>query len=137
MGELRQYWIQNSPSDFQAIVTKFIEWLHARGHVINNLLPLFLQVATALDSFATNRQGPDLRTQNSLYIHWTHHPKGIQRSDICQLYNQTLEPHGIHDTMTVAMSRPKNLRDILTRTALILPEGKSIQGYLKEQATNT
>jgi hypothetical protein len=28
-GELRRYWIQNSPTDFQTLVTKFIERLHA------------------------------------------------------------------------------------------------------------
>jgi hypothetical protein len=28
-GELRRYWIQNSPSDFQECVTKFIDRLHA------------------------------------------------------------------------------------------------------------
>jgi hypothetical protein len=135
-GELRRYWIQNSPADFQELVTKFIERLHDRGHIIDNLLPLFLQAAATLENFTSKPQNPNQQTQNNLYIHWTHHPKGIQRSDIRQLYMQTLEPHDIHDNMIVAMSRPKNLRDILTKTALKLPDGESIQNYISKLTTN-
>jgi hypothetical protein len=78
----------------------------------------------------------DLQTQNTLFIHWTHHPKGLQCSDICQFYNQTLKPHNTHDRMTIAVSRPKNWRDLLTRTVLTLPEGTHIRDFIKEQTIN-
>jgi hypothetical protein len=58
-GELRRYWIQNSPADFQELVTKFVERLHDRGHIIENLLPLFLQAAATLDNFASKLQNPN------------------------------------------------------------------------------
>jgi hypothetical protein len=135
-GEIRRYWIQNSPNDFQTLVRKFIERLHARGHTVNNLTPLLLQAAATLDSHTTKRQDPSPQAQSTLYIHWTHHPKGIQRSEIRQLYNQTIKQHGTHDRMVVAMSRPKNLRDILTKTALTLPDNSTMQDYITELRTN-
>jgi hypothetical protein len=135
-GELRRYWLQNSPTNFQILVTKFIERLHARGHTVEGLLPLLLQAAATLDNHVIKSQKPDLQTQDTLYIHWTHHPKGIQRSDIRQLYNQTIEPHKTHDKMLVAISRPKNLRDILIRTALTLPDNKTMQDYISRQLTD-
>jgi hypothetical protein len=79
---------------------------------------MLLQTAATLDNYATKCQEPNLQAQNTLYIHWTHHPKGIQCSKIRQLCNQTIRPYNTHDRMVVAMSRPRNLRDILTRTAL-------------------
>jgi hypothetical protein len=135
-GEIRHYWLQNSPTDFQDLVTKFIERLHARGHTIKDLLPLLNQAAATLDNYAIKSQKPDSQSQNTLYIHWTHHPKGITCSEIRQNYKQSLEPHSIHDRMIVAISRPKNLRDILTRTVLTLPDNKSIQSYINEHRTD-
>jgi hypothetical protein len=135
-GEIRRYWLQNSPTDFQDLVTKFIERLHARGHTIKDLLPLLNQATATLDNYAIKNQKPDSQSQNTLYIHWTHHPKGISRSEIRQSYKQSLEPHSIHDRMIVAISRPKNLRDILTRTVLTLPDNKSIQSYINEHRTD-
>jgi hypothetical protein len=110
--------------------------LHAQGHTVKGLLPLLLQAAATLDNHVIKSQKPDLQTQDNLYIHWTHHPKGIQRSNICQLYNQTIEPHKTHDKMVVAISRPKNLQDILTRTALTLPENKTMQDYINKHQTD-
>jgi hypothetical protein len=123
--------------DFQTLVAKLIERLHAWGHAIKNLLPLFLQAAAILESHAASRHRPDSQAQNVLYNHWTHHPKGMQCSDICQIYNHTLKPHNTHVKMIITISCPKNFRDILTKTALKLPEGTHIQDLIKEQTINT
>jgi hypothetical protein len=97
---------------------------------------MLLQTAATLEIHATKCQEPNLQAQSTLYIHWTHHPKGIQRSEIHQLYNQTIKPHKTHDRMVVAMSRPRNLRDVLTRTALTLPDNITMQDYINEHRIN-
>jgi len=54
------------------------------------------------------------------------HPDGFQRSDIRQAYNKMLQPFLPYDNMRVAVSRPKNLQNILAKTALKLPENINI-----------
>jgi hypothetical protein len=63
-------------------------------------------------------------------MHWQHHPKGLQRYDIRNLFNEILQPHLSFSHATVAISRPKNLKDTLTRAALSLPEGSSVQNKI-------
>jgi hypothetical protein len=48
-GELRRYRLQNNTEDFVSIATKFMERLVDRGHQLDNLAPIFQQVATAID----------------------------------------------------------------------------------------
>ena len=81
----------------------------------------------------------------TLYIHWVHDPKDISNRDLCDLYNDTIQPHTIFDKMIVALSRPKNLRDMLTCSRLALPEGLNLRDIInqckqnlqnKEQVTN-
>ena len=47
-GELQRYWLQNNPKDFEELVTKFIERLHARGHSLANLRHMLLYAASSL-----------------------------------------------------------------------------------------
>jgi hypothetical protein len=49
MGEMRRYWLQNSPDDFQAIITKFINRLLNRGHNITSIAPLLIEATKVLD----------------------------------------------------------------------------------------
>ncbi len=135
-GELKRYWSQNSAEDFQEILAKFIKRLHDRGHSLNNLVPLLQQAAAMIDS-PTPR--PTLQAQNStLYIHWQFHPKGIQRQHLRKLYDEHLKPHLDFDGMTVAISRPKNLRDILSSAKLWAPEDLKIQEVIDSlKTTNT
>jgi hypothetical protein len=89
-GELQHYWIQNSPSDFQDILTKFITCLTERGQSLDKLIPIFKQAAARLDikPLSTNN-GKD--SQNTLYIHWRYRPNGLQNRDIQQIFNNTLK----------------------------------------------
>jgi hypothetical protein len=69
---------------------------------------------------------------NTLYIHWKYHPKGLQQLNILQLFNATLQPYIPFEKMTIAVSRPKNLRDTLTRAALKLPEDIQLSSLIAE-----
>lgn len=44
--------------------------------------------------------------------------------------NSTLPPHSLYDKMVIAVSRPKKLRDILTRTSLTLLNDIKIQDFI-------
>jgi len=121
IGEVKRYWIQNNPEGFQKIVTAFIKCLLARGHKLQDLLPLLQQAASIIDQ-QTSARATKQSPSNPLYIHWTHHPSNVHTSDIRKTYNATLSNQTGHDHMTIALSRPKNLRDTLSRAALIMPE---------------
>jgi len=117
-GEMRRYWLQNNLTDFKVILSKFIDRLLDRGHTIHTLKPIFIQAATALDNRLLSSTFTTKQTENTLYIHRTFHPNGIKPFEIRQLYEKILRPSLTYDRMIIATSRPKNLKDVLTRTAL-------------------
>jgi hypothetical protein len=123
---MKCYWAQNNPADFTDILSKFIICLCERGHKIEALVPLITQAALTLKHHYTITKQPNNSDQNTLYIHWPYHPHGIQRHTIRQLFNNILQPHIPFDKIQVAISRPKNLKDILTRTSLTLPNDLSL-----------
>ena len=117
-GELRRYWIQNGVKDFQEILAKFIHRLTLRGHKLEDLTQIFQQAAAQLELKQTNTNSASANNKNTLFIHWQFHPQGIQRRELRQLYNNLLKPHLDFDKVTIAVSRPKNLRDLLTNAKL-------------------
>jgi hypothetical protein len=133
-GELKRYWRQNTTENFQKLVAHFAKRLYLRGHSMETLYPIFLQAVKTLNLPVTLNDKRE--TDNTLFVHWKHHPHGLQRSDIRQIYKYTLEPNDIHDNMVVAISRPKNLRDTLTKTKLSLPNDKSIQDFITKLKHN-
>jgi hypothetical protein len=115
-GELRHYWLQNSQENFINILSKFILRLADRGHNIADLIPLFEQAAIRLNTADTHNITD--RHRNTLFLHWTYHPDGLQRKDIRDTYNAILKEHLDYDKMTVAIARPHNLRDLLSQAPL-------------------
>jgi hypothetical protein len=130
--EVRRYWIQNSPSNFQAILLKFIQRLIDRGHTIEQLTPLLMQALANLDSRAWQPSHLSTNTQNTLYINWQHHPGGLQRADIRRIYETTLQPHLSYKRMQIAISRPRNLRDVLAKTTILNAENLNIPGIIQD-----
>jgi len=118
MGEMRRYWIQNNRDDFEAILSKFILRLTERGHKIENLIPILMQAAASLNSSVTQHRLNSPNETQTLYLHWSYHPYGIQRTKLRQLYTEYLAPVLNYDKLVIAMSRPRNLKDLLTKTAL-------------------
>jgi hypothetical protein len=132
MGEVRRYWLQNNPDDFQKILCKFIERLTERGHTVENIKPFLEQAALLLDTPKTNSTRNKNASDNTLYIHKAFHPNGLQRKDLRNLYQKILEPFLDFDKMTIAMSRPTNLRDVLTKASLTLPTDTDLSHLIKE-----
>jgi hypothetical protein len=136
-GELKRYYIQNNSEDFENILLKFINRLIDRGHSLDKLKPLLMQAATAIDSQFTPSNKTETDNPSTLYIHWTYHPHGIQRHDLRKMYHNTLKDDLPFDRMQVAVSRPKNLRDILSKAKLELPQGLNIEQYIQKYSKHT
>jgi hypothetical protein len=71
-------------------------------------------------------------TDNKVFfINWPYHPNGIRRQDIRRIYNDTLQPLLSYDLMQLAVLRPQNLRDVLTKTQLTLPDNMDINTLIQ------
>jgi hypothetical protein len=136
-GELKRYYIQNNSEDFENILLKFINRLIDRGHSLDKLKPLLMQAATVIDSQIAPSNETETENPSTLYIHWTYHPHGIQRHDLRKMYHNTLKDDLPFDRMQVAVSRPKNLRDILSKAKLELPQGLNIEQYIQKYSKHT
>ncbi len=65
-------------------------------------------------------------------MHWPFHPKRLQHQDIQRAYSNTLQPALDYEHMQIAISRPKNLRDILAKPALKLPHDMDIHKLIHD-----
>jgi hypothetical protein len=129
-GEISRYWTQNSPDYSVNLLSKFIERLVLQGHSIEKLTPLFQRAAQQLND---KRPLTNNTTNNrTLYIHWVYDPKDVNNKVLHEVYNSTLQPHVNFNKMTIALSRPKNLRDMLTPSRLSLPEGISLRDTMEQ-----
>ena len=136
MGEIRRYWLQNSPVELQAILTKFIIRLLNRGHNNTSIKPLLMEATDALDNWHSTDQ-PTAPETNTLYLYWAHHPNGLQRKAIRRIFDNTLKPAlACYNKMQVAVSWPKNLKDMLTRAALQLPNNTSVNDCIERYGNN-
>jgi hypothetical protein len=135
-GELQRYWNQNpNINDFKEILSKFITRLLDRGHDLTTLTPIFLQSATSID-YRSSSTTMDTDSK-VLFIHWPYHPNRLQRKDIRRIYNDTLQPLLSYDHMHIAVSRPLNLKDILTRANLMLPHDINIHTMIENNQNKT
>jgi hypothetical protein len=102
--------------------------LYNRGHDIATIVSLFKEAAelikhkqslTGMATCQSNNIHPT-RTikQHRLFLHAEFHPRGIPCRTIRQLYNRTLAKTKLFNNFIVAYHRPKNLRDLLSKTKL-------------------
>ena len=128
-GNLRRYWHQNTyTTDFISIAKQFANRLIARGHNQDVIYELFVNAAKKLDGFLDSRNNK--KGNNTLYLHWTWHPRDISRAKLRLLYNETLSNYSGFDSLTIAYSRAKNLRDSLMTIRLSEPEGTNISNLI-------
>lgn len=151
---LGTYKRQNSyKEDFNLMVSRLFERLITRGYNRETLTTLFMEVATKLDSPSykskKSRSKPSSKAPeiNQLFFHLPYHPKGVSRRFIQQQYKLHCErPDEIGesfrnykfsdgsslniDKLTVAYSRPKNLRDLLSPSRLLEFDTCNVQQFL-------
>jgi hypothetical protein len=69
---------------------------------------------------------------DTLFIHWRFHPADIKKKVIRQIYNNTLKDFDGFQQMRLAISRPKNLRDILCKTELPNIPDRNVSNILQK-----
>jgi hypothetical protein len=128
-GNLQRYWQQNTyVTDFVNIATQFANRLLAQGYEKSTIKRLFNKAASKLDNFIKQRKSDN----NTLYLHWTWHPRCITKSKLCLLYNETLHEESGFKNLIICYSRQQNLRDSLMQTKFNEPEGQRISDLLLE-----
>jgi len=137
-GELSRYWSQNTKdSDFIQITSEFIIRLCQRGHQLQDLIPLLHTAASNIDNINTKHKTKDSDEDDTLYIHWRYHPSDIGKRKIREIYNNTLKDNDGFKKMRLAISRPKNLRDLLCKTDLTMIPGNNVSDILSCLQTST
>jgi len=139
-GEILRYWNQNSnEEDFISLTSQFIQRLLQRGHLLSNIVPIIRTAASSIDNrYVNGRYNNNSKIQNAddtLFISWEYHPNNIDKSTIHRIYQNTLQDHVEFTDMKIAVSRPKNLRDLLCRTRLP-NEVKQVTAILNHLQTN-
>jgi hypothetical protein len=131
-GALRRYWRQNSDiNDYQHMVHKLFDHLRDRGHLEEDISPIFHEAARRLDPGGPNPtvlllEPPTDATGKSLFFHAQYHPTDISRPAIRHAFNQccpTLQSEIGITKFIIAYSRQPNLRDKLWKTKLTEPPG--------------
>jgi len=124
-GEILRYWSQNSDKqDFVSITSQFIQRLVNRGHPLQEIIKYIKSAAISIDKTATgtyNRSitiNENTNNDETLYIHWRHHPYDIPKQTLRNTYNNTLKGIDGFAQMRIATSRQKKIREILCRSQL-------------------
>jgi hypothetical protein len=128
-GNLQRYWGQNTKqTEYVNMTQSFGRHLYNRDHNIPTIVSLFKEAAeliehkkslTRMTTCQTNYiHSAHTTEQHHLFLHAEFHPCGIARRMIRQLYNRTLAKTKLFDNFIVAYHRPKNLRELLSKTKL-------------------
>jgi hypothetical protein len=71
------------------------------------------------------------KEEHTLFLHWQYHPKDITRQTLGRLYDETLKEIDGFKKMTIYYSRPRNLREALTRTSFSEPDGERVSDLIQ------
>jgi hypothetical protein len=118
-GELKRYHRQNSRrEDYLKMVRLLYLRLRARRWSAGLLKEWILAAADKIESNQQPRLRAAVNPKDRLFLHMQYHPRGITRQQVraafdatCDMFNGT--PAAIKQ-VTVALSRPRNLKDDLT-----------------------
>lgn len=130
---LATYWDQNSdPKDFRHFAYLLLNRLRSRGYDDDDLKLCFHQAAEHIDNLI-NKFGQAIKKKESsnnekmvskTFFHREYHPRDVPKTIIQQEYKSKVKEflHNNNDNeshtkrLTIAFSRPKNLRDLLCPT---------------------
>jgi hypothetical protein len=131
-GRLRAYRLHNTNSDdYIYFATMLAKRLIARGWLKKTVLALIDEANNSLQSDAKkNIQQHETTTTKPIIFHLPYHPRGIQRQTIREVFNSTIGTHLQDRKLIVAVSRPRNLHERLSKTILSDVPGKNPSNYM-------
>jgi len=113
-GKILCYWSQNSnKQDFISITSQFIQWLVNRGLQLQEIIKYIKSAAILIDNTATGTYNRSITINkktdydNTLYIHWCHHPYDIPKQTLRNIYNHALKDIDSFAHVRIVTSRPK------------------------------
>jgi hypothetical protein len=137
MGRCRKYWSDNpNKEDFKRFTLLLADRLAKRGHSHKTLGPLFGEAIARLER--TDPSRPATTTpiakplvKDQIFYHLPFHARGINRQQVRKAFDTTIGPLINEDRrLTVAVSRPRNLRDRLCNSRLKDVEGCNPSNFL-------
>jgi hypothetical protein len=125
-GRLRAYCLHNTHlRDFYAMAILLARRLMPCGYSFPTLKPLFEEASVRLQAQLSQRRSiphqppdPNDPAKKPIIFHLEYHPRGIQRSQVRQVYSDTLAPFLKDRNLILAVSRPWNLQDQVCSTRL-------------------
>ena len=137
-GKMQRFYLQNSKrEDYIKQVDLLYEHMKARGWQHSFLHEWILESSKKLET-RSNKPITTPKTENDTnkrraFIHMQYHPRGIERSQVRNAFNETCNifkgTAAEVDQITVALSRPRNLRDELISARLHQVKGKEASTY--------
>ena len=141
---MKNYHLQNSKqSDYLKMATLLFRRYVARGWERKTIKSLILDAdeKIRLCQHSDSSTEEALTTKERVFLHMEYHPNDIPRKLIRTIYNQNCgelfeEKLGIKQT-TIAYSRAKNLRELLTQAKLHQAPGHEASKYFTGELTDT
>jgi hypothetical protein len=142
-GLMRNYHRQNTKvKDYNKMAKKHFQRHVARGwdptlikeYILSADIKIQANNATTQHTIQpTTPPTEQLSNKQRLFIHWDYHPNDITRRHLRRIYNQHCDrvfktQLGIEQT-TIAYSRPKNIKDTITKAKLHQASGKEASKY--------
>ncbi len=138
----RRFYTQNSKrSDFLQVIRLLFKRLIARGWDAAWMKHLILQATKKAQQACKQTTTCLIENQpaNNIFLHLQYHPKDISRSTLRTIYKKNCKPLGEITTtngnkmsiksLTVAYSRAKNLRNVLTSAKLPSVPGHEVSQF--------
>jgi len=131
-GRLRAYKLHNTdPKDFDHYTCLLAKRLQARGWDSRTLNKLFREALARLDSCKNHLPQKKQRTNKKrLFFHLPYHPRGVTRQQIRQAYERHLGTVLPDCSLTIAVSRPRNIGDRVCSTVLPSVPGDNPSDHL-------
>jgi hypothetical protein len=138
-GQIRRFFLQNSSAeDFKQVVKEFYQHLHKRGYSADFLACTFNEAASKLDNRSTRKPAT---ASNPVFFHQVYHPGGNTRRDVHEAFRKSgcetaLQQKLNVDKLTIALHRLPNLRNLVNRSRLTLPEGRRASSFVENMEKN-
>jgi hypothetical protein len=130
---IRRYKRQNTDrKDFVEMVRLLYQRLRDRGWEKQQLYELFIDAVNTIDKGMINNN-KHIQEDETSFIHCQYHPDGITRRELQRTFESTcskLQQQMKINKLTVAFSRPKNIRDHLAQSKLTTSYGKQVSTHL-------
>ena len=117
-GELKRYHRQNTRrEDYLAMVRLLFTRLRARGWGTDQLREWFVAAARKIESGQQRPKKDNAPPKDRLFLHLKYHPRGVLRQQLRAAFDETCGNFSgtgaAVKQVTVALSRPRNLRESL------------------------